>query len=77
MNCPTCHGTGRLVCKAHLMVGGELQTFDMIEGLCGTCQGQRVIHCCEGDREQSLVAVGELVDGTAVEVNFEVNPNEL
>jgi hypothetical protein len=74
MLCPTCHGTGRLVCKAHLMVGGELQTFDMIEGLCGTCHGQRVIHCCDGDREQALVVVGELIDGT--EISTDVNPNE-
>jgi hypothetical protein len=74
MNCPTCHGTGRLVCKAHLMVEGELQTFDMIEGLCGTCQGQRVIHCCEGDREQALMVVGELIDGT--KITTDVNPNE-
>jgi hypothetical protein len=58
-----------------LMVGGELQTIDIIEGLCGTCHGQRVIHCCEGDREQALIGAGKLVDGT--EVNFEVNPNEV
>jgi hypothetical protein len=56
------------------MVGGELQTYDMIEGLCGTCHGQRVIHCCDGDREQALVVVGELIDGT--EISTDVNPNE-
>jgi hypothetical protein len=74
MNCPTCHGTGRLVCKVHLTVEGKMQTFDMIEGLCGTCHGQRVIHCCEGDREQALVVVGELIDGTVI--STDVNPNE-
>lgn len=36
MNCPTCFGTG--------LVLRWSQPF-----LCETCQGQKVVHCCEGD----------------------------
>lgn len=75
MNCPHCHGTGRDVGKVHRCVNGKTESMDAIFGQCPHCHGQRIIHCCEGDRAEAMIAVGEMADGTCLEL--EVNPNEL
>jgi hypothetical protein len=76
MNCPTCHGTGKNRCKVLVGQGQEPPIeLDMIDGPCLQCFGTGSLNCCEGDREQALVVVGELIDGT--KITTDVNPNEL
>ena len=58
MNCPHCHGQGRIVGKANFHSGNGGPVVELTEiGICPQCLGQRVIHCCEGDREQTLLTV--------------------
>jgi DnaJ-class molecular chaperone len=62
MNCPNCHGRGRVVGEA--MFGqGKSPPITLTEiGICPVCHGLGVLHCCEGDRPSVLVVVAESVD---------------
>jgi RecJ-like exonuclease len=54
MNCPRCHGKGRLIGQCTIHQGRKQSiTLDEIQGLCPDCMGQGTIHCCEGDIEQA------------------------
>lgn len=57
LNCPQCHGTGRDVCRLHEMTDGGPVNLPMINGLCLVCHGSGIIHCCDGDRAEAILAV--------------------
>jgi hypothetical protein len=77
MICPHCNGSGRQVSLSGFGRGKEKPYMTQSIGPCPHCHAGHQ-HCCEGDRADVLVAVGELADGTefTVSLEFECNPNE-
>lgn len=56
MLCEHCHGKGRVVTKVTFYRSGvPASQLDEI-GICSFCHGAGVIHCCEGDRAQAMIA---------------------
>lgn len=71
MNCPRCHGKGRVVQKAQFWRKGKKYTeLDEI-GICPLCHGVGKQHCCEGDQIENLER-----EQTMLNCCTDVNPNE-
>ena len=55
MNCPECHGRGRVHCCPP-----GWPCFETIQ--CPKCEGRGKLHCCEGDRPGVEDEVARMID---------------